>query len=299
MPPIRLIGAIAVLLAAAHPAAPLGHAGTLDDWVLIDDFEAPAFGDGDQLHGRNDWTTLLGSSSGGTGNIRTRDFDDNMVMRLQASSGSSSSSRRGAYKALNAPSVDGDMRIADGSVSTVFHRFYVESGAADYAHSIGLTNESGPGAFNDFRLNVRLIDGELRHDYRDTGSGGNFQSQTLATIDDETWYNLWLVIDNATGHANDSFSVYLNTGVAHATEADLIGSDLLFREGVNTGEHGIAGALNTFFIYATQDQQRFVRYDEIHVSSGMNLTNIMIPEPGTFALGLLGAALMMLRRRRR
>lgn len=288
---------LGILAAACIAALGLATAGTQASWVLIDDFEHTAFENDQELHGVNDWSTVLNNSVQSTGNIRTNEFDDNMVMRLIANS-NSSTGRRGAFKSLIAPSVASDMSIADDSVSTVFFRFYVEGGEEEYTHAFGLTDNAAPSAFNHFRLNLRIENGQLQHQYRTDGAGSSLNTVTLGNnlIADDTWYNIWLVVNNAEGHENDSFSVYLTTGINDATQDDLVAANLLFREGTSSGEQGIDGSLNTFFIFADQAKTRPVRYDDIYISSGQALFN-PIPEPATLVLVGLGGLLMLKRKR--
>jgi len=153
--------------------------------------------------------------------------------------------------------------VPDGEVKTLFLRFCASAAATN--QSFGLTDVDAPtagggGNWDDFRAQVGIIDGDLR--VRDGGT-----MRTLCAVAPQTWYNLWIIIDNAA----DCLAVYVNEGNADATEADRQSSGsnniFVFRSPTNQGLDR--------FLWRAQPRtlNPEVWIDNIYVADGFDLRN--------------------------
>lgn len=140
-----------------------------------------------------------------------------------------------------------------------------------------------------------------------TGAPWNFEVfqeglgwNTLTTVDDGTWYNVWYVIDYASDTMDPTYKVYLNTGTAAATESDRLSygsvDTFTFRPVVSGGvaiDHVI---VNGGAVKPTNT----AHLDNLWMDNTCeNLAN-PIPEPRTYALfGGIGALLVVLFQRGR
>ncbi len=184
----------------------------VDDWVLIDDFQALIAGD-----------TILGTTGPGATwdgstpmNVAALDPDcaDNLVMQEPGSANPS---------ALRAQFTDASTNIALGATGTLFYRFRTADTSAGTAdHVVGLTDNSTITNFN-FKSGLRntTAGGTTTHtlDLRD---GGGYE--TAATLADNTWYSLWMVTTNTNP---GTFTCYLQseTDPNFATQTQLVGDD--------------------------------------------------------------------------
>ena len=171
-------------------------------------------------------------------------------------------------------------RSGEDSPATFFFQVRRPGGAtaADVSYGVGAV----PG----FNFDFEAFDAQ----FRITGQGnvsarnGGAFSGTLATLDADEFFNVYLVVDTAA----DAYDIYLTEAADSAADAsDLIADDFALRSpGTISAFLGITGQSTGL----TQIDNLFVDAD------GVNLSN-PVPEPGTAALGLAGAA-MLLRRRR-
>ena len=104
----------------------------------------------------------------------------------------------------------------------------------------------------------------------------------LGTYGTGTWYNIWVVVDNAT----NTQTFYRSTGTDAAA---LLGSDNPY--GFRASSTGSIQTLQLITNHASDT----VLMDDFYISSGVNTT--MIPEPATGGLLLGAVALLGLLRR--
>lgn len=102
----------------------------------------------------------------------------------------------------------GNAEIANGTTKILFLRFRASSSETN--HSLGLTDIDTPTSLGNFRVQL-IIDGDTLQ-IRD---GATTRSLT-PSINTGSWYNLWVVVDNAA----DKTKLYLTQGIAGATEAN-------------------------------------------------------------------------------
>jgi len=183
----------------------------------------------------------------------------------------------------------GSEAIADNTTGTLFFRARAAVGQSN--HIFGLADVNPTTDFNAFEAMVIFSDTEPDVRVRD---GGN-TDDTGEDLGTEVWTNFWVVVNNT----DDTYEVYMNTGVAAATAADLItdhdADDVDFRNGTSS-------ALTHFFsgTGANNITDELPLYlDDIYVDNGgANLTN-PIPEPASLALVGIGSLLVLGGRRRR
>lgn len=175
--------------------------------------------------------------------------------------------------------------IADGGVGSLFFRAMFTSANPNF--NIGgshLANPNGAAnVFDSFKSQLRFgASGAPNANVISIRDGGAF-ANTPATFATDTWYNVWLVVDNA----SDSTAFYVSTdidpGAPIATGA--------FRGGATTDP------ILNFYFRTNSDSAGLTFLDDIYFDgSGANLS-YAIPEPSGSLLAALGA-LGLLRRRR-
>ena len=156
-------------------------------------------------------------------------------------------------------------QIDNTEVATLFFRF--NSKTDDPDHAIGLSDgaDTSGAVWSDFETQFRVIDdpdaaGTFMVDARD---GGAFSAPLATGLATDTWYNVWMVVDQTT----DTYDLYLSTGTADATAGSLIGSGLAFRNGTSETLNTILGLSGPAPIdYA-------VRVDDLVYLDGIDLTN--------------------------
>lgn len=128
---------------------------------------------------------------------------DNQVMSLSQAP----SAQSAAYCILDSAS-----SIAEGETKTLFLRFYT-NGTTD--QSFGMTNVDEPPTggtdWGAFRAQFRWTGGNL-----DARDGGTYR--TLAALTPNTWYSLWVVVNNQ----NDTIKLYLRKDLQDASQDDLL-----------------------------------------------------------------------------
>lgn len=230
-------------------------------FVEIDDFEALGSG---TINGVNGWTV----SGGGGNNAVVADPADagNLVLAV---SGASENNIKAAV-------------VADGNTGTLFFRFRTLSQTTPDI-SIGLSPLIAPVNGTDISSTLRINGSSLQvYD-------GAFQ--TVGSIATGTWYSVWMVVNNNVA-GDKSFEVFVQGG-AYASQSQLSYSgDSSFAFRLDP-----AGAFNAFDARSNTAHSTTVYFDDIYLdASSRNLATV--PEPAS--MGLLGAAsLMMLKRRRR
>lgn len=231
------------------------------EFVLFEDFEGLTPGG---LDGQGGWHAGgENDPNGGTGDITVEADGANQLLQAGPSSGGSGSPR------LYSRSL-GAVSIGPADTGTLFLRFQAQNtnGDDDFdaRPSFGLTDtdqsSDDPNSFSDFEVQVHMDDRNGGQFVLRGRSGGASQDLSVL-LDDDTWYSLWVVIDNAA----DLFDVYIEGGAQYPTQTQ-IGSGLSFR-------NGTVGPLDTYF-GATDDHDDDDDdgvFDDIHLSDGVNLSD--------------------------
>lgn len=250
---------------------------TFGAFTIIDNFEGLATGG---LNEKNGWTAE------GSFTVETDPANaGNQVVKLDR--GSTSTAQR-AYKSLSAT-------IANGSSGTLFQRFRYESNAdapgGGSNSAFGLSPVATPGTggtYGSFKTLLNIQHGAAGLRVRDAGTAEELT--TPAKIDTTgVYYNLWTVIDNDA----DTYEVYVQRdGDANFSTQTLITSGT---DPNNFRENTTDGDLATFLFVG----QNGVTYlDDLYIdNTGTNLANPTIPEPSAALLSLLGAAILLRRKR--
>lgn len=176
---------------------------------------------------------------------------------------------RGMWRSLAGNSI-----VNADTATTVYMRVMTETSTND--GSFGLSDIAVPTTWGDFEVQVALINGGLNA----RNGGGVVPLNMTFTVG--AWYNVWMVIDNST----DTYDVYA-TSSGDATGLAPLADNFVFR---NSGAGLVANDLITFMTLAnTRAAAEPFRIDDIHITSGVNLT---IPEPATLVLLSLGGLLL-------
>lgn len=206
------------------------------EWMAAHDFSGLDEG---PLDGFGGWT-----ATDGTG-IRS---DDGNKMILAEGGG------QNAYASLGGT-------IASGSSGTVFFRARPGE-MPDFV--LGVSDVAEPNAWDEYEGYMRFAGTNI--DVRD---GGGFTT-VLENFSAESWYNIWLVLDNRTLET----TLYYSTGA----EAAQLGGSGAFRM---TGGNTVTGDLINFLV-RTGTAHTTGQVDDIYLASGQNLA---VPQAVLDAIG--------------
>jgi hypothetical protein len=167
-----------------------------------------------------------------------------------------------------------DATVVDNtSTATIFFRLNSKSDIPN--HSVGLGDKASTGTvdFADYETQLRIKQGTAAGTFAlDARNGGSFTSTLANGMALNTWYNIWMVVNQVT----DKYDIYMNTGTSAAAAGNkLNASPLSFR-------NGTAADLNTFLALAgSAPVDNAVRIDDLVFLSGLDLTNPIVNfDPG-------------------
>lgn len=168
---------------------------------------------------------------------------------------------RGASRPL-----PGGLEINDGDVATLFCRFKSLTDSPNHALGLGDQATTDGVYYTDYEAQIRLYPDSISTSgtYGLDGRSGNAFVDLVDGLSINVWYNVWLVVDQAT----DTYDVYLNTGPADATAANKLNATPL------TFRYGTTDPLNTFLTLAGSAPVDFgARLDDLTLLQGVDLTN--------------------------
>ncbi len=227
----------------------------------------------------NSSTTNLGSTPNNlTGDVWVGVFDGTGAARIVDESGSNQAAEifgvdngwRGMKTDLGS-SFDKDYSLADGETATYFFQFNptsnVEGSVSGFDCMFGLTDSVDTidmnNAWQDFAVMPFFIgNADGTADLKISKEGqADIEIISNATLD--TWYNVWLVVDNA----SKLVDVYTSTGTADGV---LGADDATYRNSLG------AGALEAFGFVQGTNKWNTVLLDNLYVTSGVNTTNPLV-----------------------
>jgi hypothetical protein len=166
---------------------------------------------------------------------------------------------RGASRSLSP-----ETTLSNSDSATYFFRISSKTNAPN--HSLGLGDQASTDATNysDYEAQLRLKQGTGNTFDIDARNGSVFSSTLATGLSLNTWYNVWMVIDQTT----DTYDIYMNTGADAATASNkLNATPLAFRNGTTSD-------LNTFLALAASSPiDNGVRVDDLYFFEGLDLTN--------------------------
>jgi len=245
-------------------------------YTSVDDFEsyttgAVAISSAFTNSGGGPWTAWNGSAPTSTSLIAITDADSNQFLNFGYEQ-TGALNQRGAYRSVTS---------IDNTESGNYY-FQVRTSDATPNASFGLTDVSAPtGGLSDFEVQVSLVDDADAGNglFKLVGQNGATTQDLVTGLSADTWYDIWLVVDNAA----DTFDVYQGTTGDSETLGSIVGNNLAFR-------NGTTDALSTFAALSTNMN---------NLSAGVDNLSYAIPEPSSFALqgGLLALGCVVVRRR--
>jgi hypothetical protein len=164
-----------------------------------------------------------------------------------------------------------DLTVLENNEQSTFF-FRINSKTADPDHNVGLADKATTSGadFGDFEAQLRLRQTSPASATTfsiDARNGGAFSATLASNLALNTWYNIWMVIDQT----SDTYDLYMNTGTGAATAGNkLNASPLAFRNGTTSD-------LNAFLALAnTAPVDNGVRVDDIVFQTGADLTNPLV-----------------------
>ena len=180
--------------------------------------------------------------------------------------------------------------IADGEVGTYYFQFNT-SDATQNDFSLGFSDvaagSTGFADFNTFEAQIGITYSAATGIRVGARNGGSFANDLATGLSANTWYDLWVVVDNDA----DTYDVYFGqTGNAN-TLGSLIADDYSFR---NAGSGNVGDIVTFLGIENDSGDDRHIHVDNLYYNS------VAVPEPATMGLfALSGGALFLVRRRLR
>ena len=171
--------------------------------------------------------------------------------------------------------------IAVGETATLFYQFKASTTGGAFDVMMGLSqdvsNIDETDAWRDFNVMPFLAGpGDGTADLKATGPSGDVELITNANLD--TWYNVWVVVDN--DPSNPHYEVYHSTGTADAPgTADI--ADATWR---NTAPLPIGNDLNAIGFMAAGGEGSTTLHDNIHIATGSLTTNPLGATPAGWTL---------------
>lgn len=162
--------------------------------------------------------------------------------------------------------------VAEGSTATIYQRFALSEPDIDMV--FGLSDVANPAAYNDYETGLRFFDDGII-EARDQGSYVDLAEDFTQM---ETWYELWVVVDNG----SDTYDVYLRGGSNFPTRT-LLRTGSKFRNGTTSSLVSFLLALNTGTASDPKGPSTFY-LDDLHVDlSGVNLTRPVAVRQPTYS----------------
>lgn len=254
----------AVLMAAGLLLSGLSSAHAA--WNKIDDFQSYSPGLVSALTGTN-WATGGNNTTSSSQDAIVMDGASNKVLAK-----SLPPTAKG-FMSWSRLTLGSTQQIAEGQTGTFFLRFLPTSNTLNMA--FGLSDVDAIATWADFRVNLLLI----------TTSGFQVRNgsafATIAPFTPNTWYDLWLVVDNAA----DTYKIYWKpSSTAGATAANLVSisgkTDIPLRAAVTT-------ALDRFAIFGdgnTGSKETKVWFDDLYITEGTDLSNPLNVGPAPNAI---------------
>ena len=217
--------------------------------VLVDDFDNYSTGQIDAVT-KGAWVSTANNTAApapvSTMVIATDPTNAvNQVLKFEPTGG-----QCGLYGVLT-----GDEIITNNTTKTMYLKFLITTSTSDM--SFGLTTLDAPYQFGDtFNAQCALINGTFR------ARNGGATSGSLATITPNTWYYMWVVVNNTA----NTYDIYLKTTAEAATTADRIAQNYAFR--TNTPD----GDIDRFFVMSQLATVNLL-FDDIHIMNGIDLFN--------------------------
>jgi hypothetical protein len=192
-------------------AALFAHATARADFVLVEDFEGLMPG---PIHQQGGWiaespnSVVTDDPAGGTNQVLAVSTESTHLHR--------------------------EVVILNGTIRMLFLRFRY---ASQLNFSMGMSDVSNPDRFDHFESELSMTNASSELRINDDGT-----YEVLSVLDPDTWYNCWLLIDNA----NDQTQVWLHARAGEgATAADQLDAD---GQTVFQFRNSSAGNLVNFFI---------------------------------------------------
>ncbi len=255
--------------------------GARADWLAVDDFEARNLG---PVSGQGGWQSSIAHPDAARADVVSDPLGSEQALEVQLGNND---------RAWNA---QGEILFADQAEGTIFLRFaYVGAepgltGDATFGLS-DLARGSDPGGnFGAYEVQLQIAGNSLQ-----ARDGGDWVD--LYTIQQDRWYDMWTVVDNAT----DEYAVYLlNDGMPQTRLVDVANPSNDWFTFRNSTRRTKANDLTTIVL-----RRAGLVLDDIWVDrDGANLTDPTAteppahsPEPTTWALLGFGAAAIAIRRR--
>lgn len=272
-----LLVAFAAATMCVAPAAPAA-------FVAIDNFDS--YTQGSSLNGQGGWGTGTQANFGALVVADPANAANNVLQ---------TSNSGGTGRVFNDFQASHGLSVPTGASATLFTRFRstaagvdIAFGSSDLDQAALLADAASGARFNNFEAYGRIVTNGTQFQVRN--GGGFTEGANSYTIAPDTWYNLWLVLDNTAF----TYKAYVQ-GPSDAGPVQYLGGtatgDFAFRTTATPHGNLISYLLDS---NATSGNTYF---DDIYLdTAGANLSN-PIPEPTSLALATLCGLALLVRRK--
>lgn len=172
--------------------------------------------------------------------------------------------------------------IAEGDSATYYFQVRTEDATPDVSYGLSDVATGQLNSFGDFEVQVALTYDATEGIRFGARNLNTFETSLVTGLSANTWYDVWVVADNA----DDTYDVYFGTTGDPDVLGTLVADDFEFRNGDATND------LVTFLTLSNGHEDNNANVDNIYFDP------VAIPEPGALAALLLGCGLGVVRRKR-
>ena len=172
--------------------------------------------------------------------------------------------------------------IAEGDSGSYYFQVRTEDETPDVSYGLSDVATGQLNSFSDFEAQVALTYSDTDGIRFGARNGGSFEIALATGLSVNTWYDVWIVADNAA----DTYDVYFGTTGDPNVLGAQVADDFVFRNGSDSND------LVTFMTLSNGHDDNQANLDNISYNA------TAVPEPSTLALCLIMGGLGLLGRPR-
>lgn len=171
---------------------------------------------------------------------------------------------------------------AEGNSASYYFQIRTEDETPDVSYGISDMPTGLLNSFGDFEAQVALTYSDTEGIRLGARNGGSFELSLVTGLSANTWYDVWIVADNAA----DTYDVYFGASGDPNALGALVANDFAFRNGTDSND------LVTFLTLSNRHEDNQANVDNLSYNAAA------VPEPTTIALVATLGSMCLLRRSR-